>query len=30
MENIRKEIMDNYKAANEYYTYEGRRSKDRF
>lgn len=30
MENIRKEIMDNYEAANEYYTFEGREAKTDF
>ena len=30
MENIRKEIMDSYEAANEYYTYEGREAKTDF
>ena len=27
MENIKKEIMDSYEAASEYYTFEGRESK---
>ncbi|WP_368283198.1 hypothetical protein [Dorea longicatena] len=30
MENIRKEIIDSYEAANEYYTYEGREAKTDF
>lgn len=30
IENIRKEIMDNYEAANEYYTFEGREAKTDF
>lgn len=30
MENIKKEIMDSYEAANEYYTYEGREAKTDF
>lgn len=30
MENIRKEIMDSYEAANEYYTFEGREAKTDF
>ena len=30
MENIRKEIMDSYEAANEYYTYEDREAKTDF
>ena len=30
LENIRKEIMDSYEAANEYYTFEGREAKTDF
>lgn len=30
MENIKKEIMDSYEAANEYYTFEGREAKTDF